>query len=348
MGVNLAAFSHLCRINLLSMFRFIFFVCCLLTGMNSFSQSIPSDVFMDNQLNPYLEHTVGAKENFYSIGRMYNLSPKIIAPYNKLDLEKSGLSIGQKIMIPLVANNFWQKGARTAQEVTIPLYYKAPSKSSLATIAKDFKTTIAELKSWNQGIGDELNAGSRIVIGFLKIDKNVSSLAEKASPVRQDPVITTTPKEEKNEPVKTTNEDKPADNKVVKVNETKPSQTTDKKDSIEISNKYTGEGIFRSEYEAQIKASSASKTESGKGTVFKTTSGWTDGKYYLIIDGIERGTIVLIKNTVTGKIVYAKVLSTLQEVKENAPEKFIISEAAASQLGVKGSEFSAEIIWPVE
>lgn len=330
------------------MTRFIVFVCCLFAGMNSFSQTIPSDVLIDNQMNPYLEHIVAAKENFYSIGRMYNLSPKIIAPYNKLDLEKSGLSIAQKIKIPLVENNFWQKGARTAQEVTIPLYYKTPSKSSLATIAKDFKTTVAELKSWNQGIGDELNAGSRIVIGFLKIDKNVSPLAEKASPVRQDPVITTTPKEEKNEPVETKNEDKPVDDKVVKTNETKPTQTSDKKDSTASPAKYNGDGFFRNEYEAQIKASSGSKTESGMGTLFKTTSGWTDGKYYLIIDEIERGTIVLIKNTITGKIIYAKVLSSLKEVKENATEKFIISEAAASQLGVKGNDFSAEIIWPIE
>jgi hypothetical protein len=42
------------------------------------------------------------------------------------------------------------------------------------------------------------------------------------------------------------------------------------------------------------------------------------------------------------------VLSSLQEVKPDATEKFILSEAAAAQLGVKGNDFSTEIIWAVE
>jgi LysM repeat protein len=348
MAVNLVAFSHLCRIKLKSMIRFFFLLSCLFAGMNSFSQTLPSDVNLDNQLNPYLEHTVDVKENFYSIGRIYNLSPKIIAPYNKLDLEKSGLSIGQKIRIPLVVNNFWQKGTRSAQEVIIPLYYKVSSKSSLTNIAKDFKTTVADLKSWNQGIGEELKSDSRVLIGFLKVDKNVSPLASKALPTRQETDVTTTPKDEKNKPDQQTN-DKPVENKSAQAEEKVQKQTSDKKDTTAANNaKYSGEGFFRSEYELQIKASSSSKTENGKGSMFKSSSGWTDGKYYLIIDGIERGTIVLIKNTTTGKIIYAKVLSSLKEVKENASEQFIISESAASQLGVKGGDFSAEIIWAVE
>ena len=55
--------------------------------------------------NFYLIHTVQAKENYYSIGRMYNISPKEIAPFNKLQLEK-GLSLNQVIKIPLQEVNF--------------------------------------------------------------------------------------------------------------------------------------------------------------------------------------------------------------------------------------------------
>ena len=48
----------------------------------------------------YITHKVAPKENYYSIGRIYNASPKDIAPFNKLQLEK-GLSLGQTIKIPL-------------------------------------------------------------------------------------------------------------------------------------------------------------------------------------------------------------------------------------------------------
>ena len=35
----------------------------------------------------YLDHKVVAKENWYSIGRIYEISPKEIAPFNNLTLE---------------------------------------------------------------------------------------------------------------------------------------------------------------------------------------------------------------------------------------------------------------------
>jgi hypothetical protein len=35
----------------------------------------------------YITHKVAPKENYYSIGRIYNVSPKEIAPFNKLQLE---------------------------------------------------------------------------------------------------------------------------------------------------------------------------------------------------------------------------------------------------------------------
>ena len=36
----------------------------------------------------YLEHKVAAKESFYAVGRLYNVSPKFIASFNSLDLKK--------------------------------------------------------------------------------------------------------------------------------------------------------------------------------------------------------------------------------------------------------------------
>ena len=53
----------------------------------------------------YLEHQVAPKENFYSIGRLFNISPKVIAPFNGLALN-GGLSIGQVIKIPLKDQNY--------------------------------------------------------------------------------------------------------------------------------------------------------------------------------------------------------------------------------------------------
>ena len=48
----------------------------------------------------YLEHTVVAKENWYSVGRLYNVSPKTLAPYNHHTLQQP-LTIGQFIRLSI-------------------------------------------------------------------------------------------------------------------------------------------------------------------------------------------------------------------------------------------------------
>src|SRR5688500_10733514 len=72
--------------------------------------------------NLHLSHVVAAKENWYSIGRMYNLSPKDIALFNSLTINQP-LGIGQALKIPLNKSNFAQTDARSASEVYIPVYH---------------------------------------------------------------------------------------------------------------------------------------------------------------------------------------------------------------------------------
>ncbi|MCH5719159.1 LysM peptidoglycan-binding domain-containing protein [Niabella hibiscisoli] len=58
-----------------------------------------------------LVHQVQAKEGLYSISRVYNVKVADIAAANGFDKDK-GLSIGQKIKIPLTAENLSQKKGR--------------------------------------------------------------------------------------------------------------------------------------------------------------------------------------------------------------------------------------------
>ena len=92
----------------------------------------------------YLEHKVAAKESFYAVGRLYNVSPKFIASFNSLDLKK-GLQIDQKIRIPLTDTNFTQQG-----NVGTPVYYKVGGKEGLMTVSnKNNKVSLANLRLWN-------------------------------------------------------------------------------------------------------------------------------------------------------------------------------------------------------
>jgi hypothetical protein len=57
-----------------------------------------------------------------------------------------------------------------------------------------------------------------------------------------------------------------------------------------------GQGYFKSSFDQQIKKSPTTKNETVTAGIFKTANGWKDGKYYLLIDGVQPGTILKITN----------------------------------------------------
>jgi hypothetical protein len=76
--------------------------------------------------------------------------------------------------------------------------------------------------------------------------------------------------------------------------------------------------------------------------IFKTASGWSDRKYYVLMNEAPSGSVVKISAS-NGNIVYAKVLWKLDDMKENKGLQFRISEAAAAALNVQGDKFPLTI-----
>ncbi len=100
-----------------------FFLCAFIfiASYGSILAQSPDLIIRHNENGYYLDHKVTAKENFYSIGRLYNVSPKEIAALNKLDMSK-GLDLAQMIRIPLVSTNFSQSNNKGT-----PIYDKQSS-----------------------------------------------------------------------------------------------------------------------------------------------------------------------------------------------------------------------------
>ena len=313
--------------------------------------------------NLYLNHTVAAKENYYSIGRMYNISPKEIAPFNNLEMEK-GLSLGHAIKIPLTAGNFIQSNNAGADEALVPVYYTVKEKEGLYRISTSFnKVPVETLKHWNNIKGDAVSNGTKLIVGFLKVKKDLSPLSGMAKPVIAPPVVTkentpavkevAKPEEKKQTPVvvKNTEKEKPEEIKTVKET-TKPD--TDNKTVAEtkkeepaketvitkpIAKNFNG-GYFKPEYEKQQHNSSK---ESGTAGVFKSTSGWQDGKYYCLHNTAAPRTFIKITNPATGKAVYAKVLDTIPDIGQNDGLVVVLSNAAAAELGTSETKFDCTV-----
>ncbi|MGQ0739284.1 MAG: LysM peptidoglycan-binding domain-containing protein, partial [Bacteroidota bacterium] len=283
----------------------------------------------DNGL--YLDHKVVAKETYYSLGRLYNLHPKSIASFNKLDMNK-GLNVDQKIKIPLLDTNFTQKGNSGT-----PVYYKVGDKEGLLTVSnKNNNVLLANLRSWNNLAVDELKKDSKIIIGFLQ-SREMKSVTLAPAPVNNPPVEKTmekpavemTPAEDmtKKEEKKIAEEEVKAEKKEEKKNPPPVVRET-RKPVVE------GQGYFKNHFEKQVKASPVSKDETVTSGIFKTTSGWEDAKYYLLMDKVQPGTIIKVINPSNSKAVYAKVLGEMAGIRQNEGYNIRISNAAASALEI--------------
>ncbi|NML23153.1 LysM peptidoglycan-binding domain-containing protein [Pseudoflavitalea sp. G-6-1-2] len=309
----------------------------------------------------YLVHTVVAKENWYSVGRIYNQSPKDIAPFNGTSLEKP-LAIGQHLKIPLNAMNLSQDGSKAADEVLVPLHHVVADKEWMYRISIGHnKVPIANLEKWNGLTNDQLKAGMKVIVGYLKVKTGQSPLVAMATnkpvtgepvakndppqqpakdpvkePAKEPEVISNPPVTRPPDPVKT----EPTPVKEPVREEPKPAgpATTEPAPSNNTPANFKG-GYFRSSY------SNSGKGTAGNAAIFRSNSGWKDGKYYALMNNVPVGTIVKVSFSSTNKTVYAKVLGQLPEMKENVGLNLRLSDAAASELGATNGKFYVNAEW---
>jgi LysM repeat protein len=286
----------------------------------------------------YLVHKVAAKENWYSIGRLYNISPKELAPFNNLKLE-APLSIGQEVKVPLEAANFSQNGTKAADEVLVPVYHTVQEKEWMYRISQNHnKVPVETLQKWNNITNGDLKAGMKLIVGHLKVKTGQSALASKAKSVpvttTQPPVVVNKPQEkEVKETKEVVDKEEPA-NKTVNPPTNKPIDQP--RPVVNKSIDYNG-GYFRGQY------GNAGRNSTGMAGVFKSTSGWQDGKYYALMNNVPVGTIIKVDHPVTRRSVYAKVLGQLPEMKESSGLAIRLSDAAAAELGAGAYKFNVDV-----
>ena len=320
------------------------FILPLFLCISVFSQDL---VVKSGSKGLYLEHKVAPKEGLFPIGRMYNVHPRHIANFNGIDFNK-GLAIGQLINIPLTDTNFKQTVNKG-----VPVYYTVTEKESLANISVKSKTQIANLRAWNDIKVDNLSAGTKLIVGFLisnELQDRVVTITPKTLVVEEsvsnvkkaeeqkkltEPVVNKEAEVKKEEPKKAEPEEK-KDPPVVVKEEPKKTQPAEVKKSEVITD--DGTGYFKNYFYQQVKTSPLTKDQTVTSSVFKTTSGWQDGKYYLLINGVEPGTIVKITNPSNSKTVFAKVLYAMDKIRQNQGVDIRISDAAASTLAVSETD----------
>jgi hypothetical protein len=301
----------------------------------------------------YLEHTVVAKENWYSVGRLYNIGPKVLAPYNHRTLAQP-LTIGQTLEIPLTATNFSQNGLKTSAETLVPVFHIVGEKEWMYRISVNHnKVPIPNLEKWNQINGDQLHPGLHLIVGFLKVKTALSALATSAAAsVTVTPVPPVTPAAHPpstlaahppaalaaHPPAATASKtDSPAGTPVHPT--VNPQASGSSGAALPVVKQQFDGGVFRSDFNDE------GHSVNGQAGIFKSTSGWQDGKYYALMNNITVGTVVKVTDPASGKSVYTKVLGQLPDMKESAGLTIRISNAAAAELGQGEGRFAIQVIY---
>lgn len=311
---------------------FIFILLCA----QGFAQKL---MVHGNSPNLYLEHKVAPKETWYSVGRLYNVNPKDIAPFNKSSLNK-GLAIGQVLKIPLKQPNFSQDGIKAADEVFVPVYHTVAEKEWMFRISSNHNVPAPNLEKWNNVTNEELRPGMLMIVGWLKVKKGQSVLAAKGTskiPMAVKPLVVPDAKKDvvTRDPLPQVKTLPDVVDKSVPPTQQETKNITTTSTPANSSN-YKG-GYFRTMYK------DAGNNSTGNAGVFRSTSGWSDGKYYALMNNVPIGTIVKVTFPSTNKTVYAKVLGQLPEMKESNGLSLRISDAAASELGVAINKFYVDV-----
>jgi LysM repeat protein len=300
----------------------------------------------------WLKHTVAPKENWYSVARIYHIGPRDIAAFNETEIAKP-LAIGQTLRIPLTEANFTQTGSTAPDEVLVPLYHVVAGKEGLFRIGQDYnRIGIEQLKALN-GLGsDAIRSGMRLVVGYLKVGRDQREWAGRtvAPPAAAGKanaggeVTRTTEVKTPSGQVKTPDTGRPAprrDTSTVRTGGTTRGQEPLRN---RVDTGIAPGGYFATLYAQQSRSGTRAEL-TGVVASFKSTSGWKDGKYYLLMNGVPPGTVVRVTDALTGRSVHAKVLGDLPPIRENEKVAARISNAALSALELAEGSHELRLEW---
>ena len=211
---------------------------------------------------------------------------------------------------------------------------------TLYSISKKYNIDVEQIKTWNHLTDDNVKLGTLLIISDNGSDKFATTQTQKQGvetntvASTQQSVVVIIPDKQPDENINT---------KVSTQQDTKTQPLPQTQADINIQQQasdYSGEGYFASQFKER--KSKNMQHVSGISKIFKTASGWTDGKYYILANDIEPGTIVKITAD-NGSAVYAKVLWNMGDLKENTGINFRVSNATAAALHVNESSFNVRL-----
>ena len=289
----------------------------------------------------YVKHKVAGGEVLSGIASHYGTTSIQLAKFNGIKVATL-LKKGMILKIPLTRNNLAQGQSASFNE---PVYHTVAKGDNLFHISQSFNNVnIQLLRDWNGLKRDVIRDGQLLIVGYIKGGKRneVAAAPAVTAPVDAPPasVNTSTPA-----PVAKKNLQPPVTEPKKELAEVKteaPQQQTANAD-IKYDPKPGDEGYFALQF-ANHPETATQQFHSGDAGIFKTISGWTDRKFYVLMNDVPPGTIVRITST-SNKSICAKVLVKLLETKGGVGLLLRMSNAAAVALDMTDGKSTVSVTY---
>lgn len=281
-------------------------------SISTFALSYRDSIGIENLLGKkVIIYKLEPKDNYYSIGRKYGISPKIIMDFNK----NMALNIGTIIRIPTQIN--FEDIAAAANVLNTnnatTIIHTVAKKETLYSISAMYGMKMEDLKKLNKLKTNALSIGKVLnVINYKAIEQNTQVVKDTSKEI---------PQQTPEEPKKDTPKVYPV------ITEKKREDTTATNPVKEIPrNKY---GITELEE--------------------KGTAVWIDDKNldatksYALHRTAPVGTIIKITNPMSGRSVFAKVVGRYTENETTKDVIIVVTRATAEAIGVIDKRFYVNI-----
>lgn len=290
----------------------------------------------------YILYPASGNESLQGISNSFGIAAAKLSAYNHINIKTNAiLAKGTQVKIPVTKNSLLQQPA----ENSAPVVHVIRKGDNLFRLSQEFnKVPVASMRSWNHLKKDVVKDGQRIIVGYMvnakPAEKKTANPKETIAALPSGPVVVT---EAEKKPAPVLNELPAA--KAAPSAEAAPAPMPVKKESA--ANDYVpkegDEGYFAAAYAAHG-GSQAQQFHSGDAAVFKTISGWTDRKFYVLMNDVPPKTVVRVTGP-TNKSICAMVLGPLQETKGANGLMLRLSNSAASAIGVTDPKFTVTVTW---
>lgn len=311
----------------------------------------------------YVLYVSTGVETLQTVSNQFGFSVAKLSTFNAVNINPAAvLPRGTAIKIPLGVNNLLQQPSENSAPV-VHVIQKGDNLYRLSNLYN--KVPMARLREWNKLKNDKVKNGQEVIIGYMvnakatetkdkkvAVAKDIVAIQPPENNIQVDPDKVYTGKKQPTAPVPV-KKDGPMTNPISELlPDTKKAVETsvkkiEKSNELNSSTEYTpregDEGYFAAGYIEHDKAA-VQQFRSGDAATFKTISGWTDRKYYVLMNEIPPKTIVRITGQ-GNKSVCAMVLGPLQETKGASGVLLRISNSAVSALGITDLKFTVTVTY---